>query len=74
MGRRVGDRFFIDFGGFGRPSWEAKPSQEGTKTRLDRTKKASARLEAETVSFTYFLPNLDLRRAPMSLPSGQKIS
>ena len=47
-GRAFWDRFFIDFGGFRGPSWEAKPSQEGAKTRLGRPRKASARQEAKT--------------------------
>ena len=42
------DGFVIDFGGFGRPSWEAKPSQEGAKTRPDRPRKASGRREVKT--------------------------
>jgi len=29
------ERFFIDFCGFGKPSWVAKPSQERAKTPLD---------------------------------------
>ena len=29
------ERFFKDFCGLGRPSWVAKPSQEGAKTPLD---------------------------------------
>ena len=47
-GRAFWDRFFIDFGGFRGPSWEAKPSQEGAKTRLGRPRKASVRQEAKT--------------------------
>ena len=48
-GRAFWDRFFIDFGGLrGPPSWEAKASQEGAKTRLGRPRKASARQEAKT--------------------------
>ena len=47
-GKAFWDRFFIDFGGFRGPSWEAKPSQEGAKTRLGRPRKASVRQEAKT--------------------------
>ena len=42
-GKASWNRFFCDFGGFGEPSWEAKPSQEGAKTGHDRTRKAKPR-------------------------------
>ena len=43
MGRHLGIDFFMRFGGFGEPSWDATPSQEGAKTGHERPRQAKPR-------------------------------